>query len=66
MSNDQLVAMGFELQMRVSLMWSEVLYLRVIDWRGDGGPADHLAISCGLLFKVGGVGFGRSKKLVIG
>jgi len=28
-------------------MWSEVLYLRVIDWRGDGGPADHLASPTG-------------------
>ena len=43
MLNDQLVAVGFELQMRVLLRWSEMVYLREIDWRGDGGPADHLA-----------------------
>jgi hypothetical protein len=26
----------------VLLMCLEVLYLREIDWRGDGGQADHL------------------------
>jgi hypothetical protein len=42
MLNNQLVVVGFELQMRVSLRCSEMVYLRGIDWRGDGRPDDHL------------------------
>ena len=55
MSNDQLVVVGFELQMRVSLRWSEMVCLRKFDWRGDGGQLiilQGLQVSTAMFFNL--------------